>query len=121
MGSIFMSNLIIFRGDVWMVDLNPTIGHEIAKKRPCVVISVDNYNQGTSNLAVVLPITSKFKPLSWLIFIEPPEGGLSLRSYIIGNQLRTVSLDRFTGERLGILKQKTIEQIEVRLRILLGL
>lgn len=51
----------IARGEIWLVDLNPVRGHEQAGKRPCLIISVDLFNQGTSGLVVVLPITSKDK------------------------------------------------------------
>ena len=49
------------RGDVWIVDLDPTKGHEQAGKRPCLVISVDIFNQGPADLVMVLPITTKAK------------------------------------------------------------
>ncbi len=116
-----MNNKIIVRGDVWLVDLDPTVGHEQAKKRPCIVISADLFNKGKHGLAAIMPLTSKYKPLSWLVKIEPPEGGLKVVSYAIGYQIRVVSIDRFLGKSLGRLQPRTIQEIEQKLRILLAL
>ena len=64
------------RGDVWLADLDPSIGHEQAGRRPVLVISVDSFNIGPSNLAVVLPITSRQRGVPLHVSIAPPEGGL---------------------------------------------
>ena len=111
----------IVRGDVWLVDLDPIVGREQAKCRPCLVVSSELFNQGPAELIVIVPITSTFRQISWFIQIEPPEGGLIKRSYVMCNQIRTVSIDRFQGNRLGSLYAKTMHQIENRLRILLEL
>ena len=115
------NNLIINRNDVWLVDLNPAIGHEQAKCRPCIIISPEIFNLGPANLVVVVPITSTYRQLSWFVQIDPPEGGLTKTSYAICNQIRTVSKKRLVGKKLGSLQQKTMNQIEMRLRILLEL
>lgn len=60
------------KGDIWLVDLNPTRGHEQAGKRPCLVVSVDLFNQGASGLVVVLPITSKEKGIPFHVEVNPP-------------------------------------------------
>src|SRR4028118_2154786 len=70
------------RGDRWLIDLNPTRGREQAGKRPCLVTSVDLFNQGASGLVVVLPVTSKDKGIPWHVEVNPPEGGLRQRSFI---------------------------------------
>ena len=48
-----MTTLKPSRGDIWLADLNPVRGHEQAGKRPCLVMSVDLFNQGASGLTVV--------------------------------------------------------------------
>ena len=65
------------RGDIWLIDLNPTRGREQAGNRPCLVISVDLFNQGGSGLVVVVPVTSKDKGIPWHVEVNPPEGALS--------------------------------------------
>jgi mRNA interferase MazF len=72
----------IVRGEIWLMDLNPVRGREQAGKRPCLVISVDRFNQSPADLVVILPITSKDKQIPWHVKVQPPEGGLTMDSYI---------------------------------------
>ncbi len=110
----------VSRGEVWLVDLNPTRGHEQSGKRPCLVISVNMFNQGASELIVVLPITSKEKGIPFHVEINPPEGGLTLRSFIKCEDVRSISIERF--ERcLGVASLESLGAVEDRLRILMGL
>jgi mRNA interferase MazF len=108
------------RGQVWLVDLNPTRGHEQAGKRPCLVVSVDLFNQGASELVVVLPITSKDKGIPFHVEVNPPEGGLTQRSFIKCEDVRSISVERLTN-MWGVVSANTMMLVEDRLRILLGL
>jgi mRNA interferase MazF len=108
----------LIRGSVWLINLDPTIGHEQAKMRPCVIISADTYNQSHSEMVVVLPITTHKHELYWYIPITPPEGGLNKKSYVICDQVRSVSVKRFESKILGLISDFTIDQIEERLKIL---
>jgi mRNA interferase MazF len=110
----------ISRGEVWLVDLNPVKGREQAGKRPCLVISVDLFNQGKSGLVVVLPITSKNKGIPFHVQINPPEGGLNLPSFIKCEDVRSISVDRL-DRCLGNITLKSLAAVEDRLRILMGL
>lgn len=108
------------RGDVWLVQLDPVRGHEQAGQRPCLVVSVDLFNHGPAGLCVVLPITSREKKIPFHVGLKPPEGGLAVPSFIKGEDIRSVSVDRLVS-RLGAVSTEVIENIEDRLRILLGL
>lgn len=108
-------------GEVWLVNLDPTVGREQAKRRPCLVVSADLFNQGPGNLAVIVPITSTFRPLRWLVAIDPPEGGLTKNSYIMCHQPRVVSLLRFSDKSLGTVHPETLDEVKTRLRFLLSL
>lgn len=110
----------ISRGEIWLIDLNPVRGHEQAGKRPCLVISVNLFNQGASGLAVVLPITSKDKKIPFHVEINPPEAGLKFKSFIKCEDIRSVSIERFTT-KLGTVTDRTIVEVEQRLKILIGL
>ena len=70
-------------------------GHEQAGKRFCLVGSVDLFNQGASGLAVVLPITSKDKGIPFHVEVNYPEGGLTQKSFIKCEDIRSISLERF--------------------------
>lgn len=110
----------IARGEVWLANLNPVKGHEQAGKRPCLVISVDLFNQGASGLVVVLPITSKEKGIPFHVELNPPEGGLRVRSFIKCEDVRSISVERLE-DRWGIVSPEILIAVEDRLRILMGL
>lgn len=108
------------RGEVWLVDLNPVKGHEQAGRRPALVISVDIFNQGAAELAVVLPITAQNKHIPLHVPLEPPEGGLQKTSYVKCEDIRSISTGRLVA-RLGTVTSAKLTLIEDRIRILLGL
>ena len=108
------------RGDIWLLDLDPTRGHEQSGRRPCAVVSVDPFNRGPAGLAVVAPITTRFRAIPSHVEVSPPEGGLAARSFIKCEDIRSVSKERFV-ERWGAIAPATLALVEDRLRILLGL
>ena len=112
--------LVPSRGDVWLINLDPVRGHEQAGSRPCVVISVDLYNRGFSGKHIVLPITSKYKGIPYHIQIVPPEGGLRSKSYVMCDDVRSVSRERLS-KRLGSLSARSLALAEDSLRVLTGL
>lgn len=115
-----MNNKISY-GDIWLVDLDPVVGHEQGSKRPCLVISADLFNGGSSNLAVVVPLTTKFRDLDWYVPVNPPEGGLERSSFIMCHQPTAVSFKRFSGRSFGKVGHRIMAQVKQRLRYLLDL
>jgi mRNA interferase MazF len=111
---------LIRRGDVWLVSLDPVKGHEQAGSRPALVLSVDAFNASPADLVTVLPITSKARRLRSRVEVRPPEGGLKVASYVIGEQVRTISKARLR-RRLGAIKPSTMADVEDIVRVLLGL
>ena len=110
----------IARGEVWLADLNPVRGHEQAGTRPCLVVSVDLFNQGSAGLVVVVPITSKDKSIPFHVAVNPPDGGLKVKSFIKCEDVRSISVERL-DKRLGALSTQSFADVEDRLRILMGL
>ncbi len=108
------------RGEVWLAQFTPTQGHEQAKKRPCIILSIDKFNNGPSNLVIAVPLTSKSKRHTPHISITPPEGGLSVPSYALCEQIRVLSLCRFSDKALGRVEPATLNAIENILTTLLG-
>lgn len=108
------------RGEVWMINFDPTRGHEQAGTRPTLILSVDVFNAGPARLVVVLPITSRSKGVRSHVAVQPPEGGLSAISYIKCEDVRSVARERL-HRRLGEISAKTMAEVEDKLRILLGL
>src|SRR6266849_753437 len=94
------------RGDIWSITFDPTRGREQSGTRPALVVSVDKFNHGPADLAIVLPITSKDKRIPFHVRIDPPEAGLDKVSFIQCEDIRSVSRDRLS-RRLGSVAEST--------------
>jgi len=108
------------RGEIWLADLNPVRGHEQAGTRPCLVVSVDLFNQSPAGLVIVLPVSTRGKGIRSHVCIDPPEAGIKDTSYIKCEDLRSISTDRLIN-RWGAVSSATMATVEDRLRILIGL
>ena len=108
------------RGDVWDLSFDPTTGHEQAGVRPALIVSVDLFNVGPADLVVVVPITRTRRGIRWHVHIKPPEGGLVSESFIQCENVRSVSKKRLKRMR-GRVSVYTLQEVEDRLRILMGL
>lgn len=107
------------RGEVWLVSLDPTVGHEIQKTRPAIVVTDDLYNEHNW-VVLVMPLTSRDRAEYDQVLIDPPEGGLTNRSVTLPDQLRAVDRQRLV-KPLGVLSAWTMEQVDRSLHIVLGL
>ena len=81
------------RGEIWRINLDPSIGAEIRKTRPALILSIDAI--GSLPLRVVVPITGwkdKFTQATWLVRIEPDSANnLEKPSAVDTFQVRSVS------------------------------
>lgn len=98
------------RGDVWLVSLDPTIGHEIKKTRPAVIVTSDVYNLHNW-VVLAVPLTSRETAEYDQVLVVPPEGGLTNTSVTLPDQLRAVDRRRLV-KRLGRLESETMRQID---------
>jgi mRNA interferase MazF len=75
------------RGEIYLVNFDPTIGAEISKTRPALIVQNNIANQ-RSPIIIIAAITSKFDDRLYPteVLIEPPEGGLKTNSVILLNQ-----------------------------------
>jgi len=108
------------RGEIWDVDFNPTLGREQAGFRPALILLVDLFNQGPAELIVVVPLTRTPRKIRWHVGVRPPEAGVAAESFIQCENVRSVSKQRLRRRR-GRVSAETLEQVEDRIRILLGL
>jgi mRNA interferase MazF len=108
------------RGEIWVVDLNPTRGREQQGTRPALILSTDVFNRGPAGLIVVLPITGTARGIPMHVRIDPPEGGVKKVSYVKCEDVRSISKERL-GRRWGRVSPSTVAEIEDRVRILLEL
>jgi mRNA interferase MazF len=98
-------DLVARRCEVWLVNLDPTVGSEIRKTRPCVVISPDEMNRYIRTL-IVAPMTTKGRPYPTRVAcnFEGKEGQVVL------DQIRTVDRERLV-RKLGRLTDDACEDV----------
>lgn len=110
------------RGEVWRINLNPTVGAEIRKTRPAVIVNDDAV--GILPLKVIVPITEwkeRYAAARWMVRLEPDMGnGLDKMSVADAFQVRSLSQSRFV-ERLGELSETAMRQISDALAAVLAI
>jgi mRNA interferase MazF len=109
------------RGEVYLVNFDPTIGAEIQKTRPALGVHNDIANRH-SPITIVAAISSQFDESLYPteVLVRPPEGGLTIDSVVLLNQVRSVDKRRLV-RRLGVLTPATMERVDRALQISFGL
>ena len=93
------------RGEIWLAALDPTVGSEIQKTRPCVVVSPAEMNEHLRTM-IVAPMTTGSRPAPFRIPVAfQRKGGL-----ILLDQLRTLDWQRLV-KRLGVVKPATLASV----------
>ncbi len=112
----------LLRGSVWYVRLDPIVGSELAKTRPCVVVQRDAANH-TSPTTIVCPMVSAHGRNQNIVNVAVPtgEGGTTVPSLVRINQIRIVDRDRLTGSPKGRLSAVTMAKVDQGLRAILDL
>ncbi|HEY4688656.1 MAG TPA: type II toxin-antitoxin system PemK/MazF family toxin [Anaerolineae bacterium] len=111
----------MLRGEVWLINLDPTIGAEIKKTRPAVIVNDDAI--GVLPLRVIVPITDwkdRYAIAPWMVRLDPDAAnGLSKTSSADAFQVRSVSQARFV-RRLGRLSGRAMHDITSALAVVLS-
>ena len=110
------------RGEIYLTALDPTIGREIQKTRPALIIQNDVSNRLT-DLTIVAPITSTVRfPLNPVHVLLPADSntGLAVTSVALLNQIRAIDKVRLV-KRLGALDADTVRRVDEAIQISLGL
>jgi mRNA interferase MazF len=109
------------RGEVWLINLDPTIGAEIQKTRPAIIVNEDAI--GILPLRVIVPLTDwkeRYQIAPWLVRIDPDTAnGLSKPSAADAFQIRSVSQARFAN-RLGRVTDDQLLKIMKAIQIVIG-
>ena len=108
------------RGEIYWVNLDPTVGSEIAKTRPAVIISNNVGNQYAERV-IVAPLTTANvdKVYPFEVKLAEGEGGVAQTSKVLLDQIRTVDKSRL-GRRLGTLPAARIEEVNRAIRLSLA-
>ena len=105
------------QGDIWEINLSPTVGAEIRKKRPGVIINDEAI--GILPLKVIVPITEwkeRFQGAAWLVRVEPDDkNGLMKTSAVDAFQIRSVSTKRLL-KKVGVLSPAVLNEIKTAIK-----
>lgn len=108
------------RGEIWLVEFDPSVGTEIRKTRPALVISNDIANRRSPKVTL-LPITSTIREMPIVVILEPDEAnGLDRTSLVRVPDVTTFDKMRMK-KKLGIIKQDQLREVGRKLRLHLGL
>jgi mRNA interferase MazF len=115
----------MLRGEVRLVDLEPSRGSEADKRRPAVLVSNDAANAAAARhgrgVVTVVPLTSNVtRVLPFQTLLPAEQSGLRVDSKAQAEQVRAVSVDR-VGRSLGHLPAELMTQLDDALRLHLGL
>jgi mRNA interferase MazF len=109
------------KGEIWLINLDPTIGVEIRKTRPAVIVSEDAI--GILPLRVIVPLTDwkeRYTAAPWMVLINPDQNnGLGKPSAADALQIRSVAQERFV-RRIGTLQTAWVKEILIAIRVVIG-
>jgi mRNA interferase MazF len=113
------------RGEIRMADLEPVVGAEANKRRPCVIVSNDGANRVAERLGrgvvTVVPVTtSTDRVYPFQVALSAEETGLGLDSKAQAEQVRSIAVERI-GEQVGILTPDLLARLDEALRLHMGL
>jgi mRNA interferase MazF len=110
------------RGEIWLVNLDPTIGAEIRKTRPCVILNDDAI--GGLPLKIIAPLTDlkpRYRDVPWMLCLEPDSSnGLSKPSAIDLFQVRSLSESRLV-HRIGAITTSELALVQKSLKLVFGM
>ncbi len=100
----------VLRGEVWLCELDPTVGSEIRKTRPCLIISPDSMNRHLRTVTAI-PLTSGSRPAGFRVPVRfKGKDGL-----LLGDQVRTLDRMRLV-KRAGVVDPTTLTNTLAMLR-----
>jgi mRNA interferase MazF len=110
------------RGEIWLINLDPTVGAEIKKARPAVILNVDEV--GVLPLRIIVPITEwkeHYSQAPWLVKIEQDkQNGLDKTSAADTFQIRSLSTERFI-RALGKVDNESFSAILEGVKVVIGI
>ncbi len=96
---------MVLRGEVYLVNLDPTIGSEVQKTRPCLIVSPDEMNQYIRTV-IIAPMTTKLRSYKSRVEVEFK----SKQGQVMLDQLRTVDKQRLVKKQ-GQLSSEDVQKV----------
>jgi mRNA interferase MazF len=111
----------MYKSEIWLINLDPTVGAEIKKTRPAIIVSEDVI--GILPLRVIVPLTDwkeHYEIAPWMVRIDPDTvNGLDKPSAADAFQIRSVSQARFIN-RIGSISKVQLQEILKAIQIVIG-
>ena len=109
------------RGEIYYANLNPSVGSEMSKNRPVLIVSNDINNRAGSTITI-LPITSNVSRIyPFEVFLPPSDSGLPKPSKVQAQQIRTISKKGINGDVVGLLNEILMQSVDAAITLHLGL
>ena len=109
------------KAEIWLINLDPTLGAEIQKTRPAVIVNDDAL--GILPLRVIVPLTTwqdRYASAAWMVRIDPAQSnGLSKPSAADAFQIRSVAQERFVS-CIGHVSEQNLADILKAIRTVVG-
>ena len=108
------------RGEIYYANLSPTVGSEMDKRRPVLIVSNDINNRAATTVTI-LPITSNISRVyPFEVLLNPDNSSLPKPSKVQAQQVRTISKQRIEGEPVGTLSEELMQLVNAALKLHLG-
>jgi len=115
--------MVIHRGEIYFVNLNPVKGREQAGQRPVLVLSIDAINK--LPLVATIVVGTKGENISrdytTNVRVSPEDSGLPMETVFLCFQIRSLDPKRFPEKPAGKISDKVLNEIEITVRHCLGL
>lgn len=109
------------RGDIWAVNLDPTQGTEMGKRRPCLVVTNDTANRYSGKVTVVPLTTTPPKKLYPFLVEVPKTANMPQKSWIDCSHIRTIDKAKRLGKYYTSLDSATMKEVDKALLVQLGI
>ncbi len=114
------NNVFPKRGEIWLTSFEPSVGTEIRKTRPALILSNNIANRKTSKISVA-PLTSNIKKLLLTVIVRPDkENNLKVPSMVRAADINTFDKSRLKT-KLGIISPEKLKEVEEKVKLHLGL
>lgn len=106
------------RGEIWVIDLDPTKGSEIKKTRPCLVISRSDYNQKANTVTIIPCSSGEVRYPAWEVELDKASG-LDDVSRLLIPQMRVAAKERLKN-KIGLIPDEKWHELEGKIMYYLG-
>ena len=109
------------RGEIYYANLSPTVGSEVAKRRPLLVVSNDINNRAASTVTILLITSNVSRVYPFEVVLQAEDSSLPKPSKVQAQQIRTIAKQRMTGDVVGNVREELMQLVDAALKLHLAL